>query len=388
MSNSDFAYKSFIFSLTLLLVLPLLISIYAPAVQASDEDKILDDYYDFTGTSRSFTKESVWVLTGVYTPYENVGYGITDDGWLYGQRIGGYTPYQYIGSNTGEFSVVYDKDSGYYRYAENSADFDEDKGQGHKKGDIYTHITFDSEHKSNIFFSESAKFTRDGTRYVQGSNEPFYFSFTGWRYAFQPTTDYNTTDGDGNVKKVIATTTSLSLVWYFYYSQTGISGQLILSGSDGGVAYISGDQIVRAFDSITSTARFDMTFNQGVQMGIYIRLDPNALAKGVSIKDAYDQGFWSIMVTSKTTDSSAYTGTDYSLNIWNLFEVITDLMTFNYADYNMSPMMGAICSFVIIIPLYAGLIALAIGSWQSMAFVGILAAIQGILAVITNWSLW
>ena len=387
MSNSDFAYKSFIFSLTLLLVLPLLISIYAPQVEANDENTLLDDYYDFTGTSTTFTKEAVWVLTGIYTPFENEGYGITEDGWLYGERISSYAPQQYDGQPS-EFVVRYDKDSGYYRYASDSRDYNEDKGQGHKQNDLYTQVVFDYGHRSSIFFSESAKFTRDGTRYVEGSNEPFYFQFSGWRYAFQPTTDHTVTDGDGNTKKIIATTTSLSLVWYWYYSQTGISGQLILSGSDGGQAYISGDQIVRAFDSTTSTARFDMTFNQGVQMGIYVRLDPTVLANGTSVKQAYDSGYWSIMVTSKTTDSSAYTGTDYSLNIWNLFEVITDLMTFNYSDYNMSPMMGAICSFVIIIPLYAGLIALAIGSWQSMAFVGILAAIQGILAVVSNWSLW
>lgn len=365
------------------MVLPLMISIYAPAVQANDDNTLLDDYYDFTGTSATFTKEAVWVLTGIYTPFENQGYGITEDGWLYGQRVASYGPQQYDGSPT-EFFVNYDKGSGYYRYAADSKDYNEDRGQGHKKGDLYTQVVFDYGHRSSIFFSDAAKFTRDGTRYVEGSNEPFFFPYTGWRYAFQPTKDFTTLDGDGYEKKVVATTTSLSLVWYYYYTQSGISGQLILSGSDGGQAYISGDQIVRAFNTITSTARFDMTFNQGVQMGIYVRLDPNVLANGMSVKDAYDLGYWSIMVTSKSTDSDAYTGTDYSLNIWNLFEVIIDLMTFNYSDYNMSPMMGAICSFVIIIPLYAGLVALAIDSWPAMALVGILAAIQGLIALVSN----
>ena len=315
---------------------------------------------------------------------------MTEDGWLYGERILGYTPTQYQ-SSPNKFQVRYE--DGYYRYTDlgtgGSADYDADKGQGHKAGDLYTSVTFDNAHRSNIFFTEYGKYTRDGTKYVPGSNDPFYFNYTGWRYSFQPTGSVTISDAQGNEIKVVNTTTSLSLIWYEYYTQTGISGQLILSGSDGGTAYITGDMIVKAFDSTTSTARFDMTFNQGVQIGLYIKIDPNVLSVGrMSIKDAYDAGYWSVMVTSLTTDSSAYTGTDNPLDIWKLLMTMVDLMTFNYSDYNMSPFMGAVCSFVIIIPLYAGLIALAIGSWPALAMVGILAALEGLIALVNNLGSW
>lgn len=389
--NSHFAYTMFIFSLVLLLAMPMMITTFVPSAMSDEEEDLLEDYYNFTGVSRTYTKEAVWVLTGIYTPFEADGYGMTEDGWLYGERILGYTPTQYQ-SSPQKFQVKYE--DGYYRYTDlgtgGSLDYDPDKGQGHKAGDLYTSVTFDNAHKSNIFFTEYGKYTRDGSKYVPGSNEPFYFNFQGWRYSFQPTGSFSIEDAQGNTIKVINTTTSLSLIWYYYYtSNGGISGQLVLSGSDGGTAYVTGDMIMQAFDSTTSTARFDMTFNQGVQIGLYVKLDPTVLsAGGMTIKEAYDAGYWSVMVTSKTTDSSAYTGTDYDLNIWNLFGVMVDLMTFNYSDYNMSPFMGAICSFIIIIPLYAGLIALAIGSWPALAMVGILAAIEGLIALVSNLGSW
>lgn len=388
--NSHFAYTMFIFSLVLLMTMPMMVSVFVPSAMAEEEEDLLEDYYAFTGASKTYTKEAVWVLTGIYTPFEADGYGMTEDGWLYGERILGYTPTQYQ-SSPNKFQVKYE--DGYYRYTDlgtgGSADYNADKGQGHKAGSLYTSVTFDTAHQSDIFFTEYGKYTRDGTRYVPGSNEPFYFNYTGWRYAFQPTGNVSINDAQGNEIKIVNTTTSLSLIWYKYFTQTGISGQLILTGSDGGTAYVTGDMIVKAFDSTTSTARFDLTFNQGVQIGLYIKIDPNVLSAGrMSIKDAYDYGYWSVMVTSLTTDSSAYTGTDNPLDIWKLLMTMVDLMTFNYSDYNMSPFMGAICSFVIIIPLYAGLIALALGSWPALAMVGILAALEGIIALMNNIGSW
>ena len=387
--DSAFAYKTIIFSIVIMLGLSLFIGAFVPSIQQVHENDVMDSYYDFTGASRSQTKESVWVLRGIYTPYEGDKYNYTEDGWLYGERISTYSPTQYADTQF-SYSVTYDKDTGMYVYKADSADYDEDKGLGHKAGDIYTNVVFDIDEKSDIFFTKASKYTSDGTIYDPNLDVPFYYEFSGWRYSFSPLSNSWTVDGDGNKREVIATSSSLSLIWYYYYTNTGgLAGQLVLSGSDEGVAYLTGDQIVRAFDSTTSTARFNMTFNGGVQMGIYIRLDPYALSnEGLTVQEAYDQGRWSIMVTSLSTDSDAYTGSDFSLNIWNLFETIIKLMSFNYSDFGMSPFMGLLCSMVIVIPLYAGLISLALGSWQAMAIVGVLGVLQSLVAVISNFNLF
>ena len=92
------------------------------------------------------------------------------------------------------------------------------------------------------------------------------------------------------------------------------------------------------------------------------------------------------MVTSMTTDALAYAGTDYTLNIFNVFETLIDLMTFNYTSYGMSDTMGLVCSFIIVIPLYAGLISLAISSYPVLIFTGILAVLESVAAVVRNWT--
>lgn len=415
-SDSEYTYTMLIFAMVLMIVMPIMINNLVPSQAIDvDQDALLDDYYEFTGSSQGHTKEAVWVLTGIYTPYAGGNYGYTDDGWLYGSRVQYNTPEQY--ENSPQSFKVYRDDNGLYRYYYDTADYDKDKGTGHKGsfriateedhqnnsniavgsdikqstlGDLYTHVVFDRSQMSNIFFSPQAKYGENGKLYDNSiGGDHFYYEYTGYRYAFQPTSDSWTSDGDGNKIQITATTTSLSLIWYQYYTQTGISGQLVLSGSDSGVAYINGDQIVRAFDSTTNTARFAMTFNGGVEMGIYVKIDPYAtMTLQKTVKEAYDEGYWSIMVTSLSTDPNAYVGTDFSLDINKIFMTLVDIMTFNYSKFNMSDMMGAICSFVIIIPLYAGLISLALAHWEAMIFTAIFLAIQTIATLVSNWGGW
>lgn len=403
--DSAFAYKMLIFAIVIMFAMPLMVNIFVPQLAISvDQDELMDDYYDFTGAARGKTDESVWVLTGIYTPFGvdsngNVTdlFNYTEDNWIYSSRIKTYSPYQYDGTNT-EFTVQRDESTGIYRYYTDSADYDPDTGIGHRggydndgtkrdtPGDLYTDVVFDINHRSDIFFSKALKYDSQGNPYDDSKGGLFFYEFSGWRYSFSPIADQWTNDADGNKIRITATETSLSLIWYYYYNNIGgISGQLII-GDDKGVAYLSGDQIVRAFDSTTSTARFNMTFNGGVQMGIYVKISQSKLSEGYTIQECYDYGYWSIMVTSLSTDADAYTGTDYTLNIYNVFDTLVDLMTFNYSDYNMSAMMGTICSFIIVIPLYAGLISLAIYSYPVLIFTGVLAGFQTIASVITNWG--
>lgn len=367
-ADNNFSYKMIIFAMAILFILPTLMSVYAEGNQEADEnvDDLLDGYYEFTGSSA--VSESVWALTGIYTPYTGTTtYGYTDDGWLYGSVVGAgpgsYSPDQYAG--TSQAYSVQRGDDGLYRYTGDTSD-------GHVTGDLYTNVAFDSSHKSNIFFTEAGRVE---------SGDFFYYEYSGYRYAFQPLADYNARDSQGNPVPVVANTTSLSLIWYEYYGNSGISGQLILTGSDGGVAYLTAQQIVTAFSSTTSTALFNMTFNN-VDMRIHIRIDPYYLSQGYSIEQCYNLGYWSIMVSSLSTDINAYNTTEFSFNIYNIFDVLIDLFTFNTADYGISGVMGIIASLVMVMPLYAALISIGMSFYPALILAGILAAIQ------TISSLW
>lgn len=386
--NSEYAHKALIFSLAIMILLPLFLGFFAPGTyNGASEDEVLAGYERMTG-QKADTKIAVWPLTGIYTPftgqfYDNdaeqiITYGYTPDGWLYGTEVKSYSPSQY--RNTSETYTVYKADDGVFRYWSDSEDYNEEYGTGHKgrvmngddveyRGDLYTEVNFDALRKSDIFFTEASR--------VEDNLGHFKYDYTGYRMAFQPISSYNVQDADGNIRPVVATTTSLSLCWYQYANQSGVTGQLVLSGSNGGIAYINAAQILSAFNSNTNTAAFEMVFN-GVNMTIHIRVDPVYTNLGWTIEQCYNAGYWSIMVTSLSVDSTAYTGTDNSNNPMQMFETMIDLLTFNLNDYDMSPWLQYLCYFFFIAPLYISLIVLCLDNAYLWILVGLLAAIQAI----------
>lgn len=363
--GESWTFKSIVFAMAIMLLLPTMIAIYCPGQAIDvDKDELFNGYYEMTG-QQADTKISVWALTGIYTPYAGGAYGYTNDGWLYGTEVKSYTPSQY--KSTPEEYTVYKADDGVFRYYSQSKDYNATTGTGHNTGDLYSCVSFDVLQKSGIFFSEGLRTETDNG---------FYYEYEGYRLAFQPIASYTVIDEDGDKIPVIATTTSLSLIWYSYYTQSGVSGQLVLSGSSGGVSYLNGAQIVSAFNSTTSTASFSMVFNGGVKMDIHIRIDPYYLANGYTVQECYDLGYWSIMVTSKSADANAYTGTDYALSVTNIWDAIVSLFTFNYDNYNISGEMGVLCSILFVLPLYAILITLAISHVEIWLVVAVIAFIN------------
>lgn len=370
--DSAFTYKAIMFGIAVLLLMPMMIGIFAPANMGDvDQDELLSGYEDVTGQTAS-PKTSVWVLTGIYLPFSGTVAGHTEDNWLHGGEIKSYSPHQYL-STPQEYTVTKGTD-GVFRYAVDSNDYDEARGLGHAKGDLYTRVNFDDTQKSSIFFSEAGRSERDGF---------FYYSYDGYRLAFQPVAGYTALTQDGERVPVIPTTTSLSLIWYQYYTQSGISGNLVLSGNQSGISYLNSAMIVSAFNHNTSSAYFDMVFN-GITMGIIITIDPIYLANGYTVEECYNAGWWSIMVTSQSADSSAYTGTDFAMNPMKLLDIMWDLFTFDFAKYNMSAWLGMICSVFFALPLYAMLLTIMLDKGAKLYIaMGVMLAVQGISAAMS-----
>lgn len=386
--SSEFSFKLLVVALLVAMLLPMGVATFAPAhYNGTGPDEVLDGYSNFTGQSKD-TKVSVWPLVGIYEPFaggsydevaqQTLTYGYTDDGWLYGRSIQTYTPSQYAG--TVQDYQVYKDDNGVFRYRFDSVDYNAEAGTGHRggfdndltprdyPGDLYTDVSFDVSQKSSIFFTESGRHDDGGF---------FWYDYDGYRLAFSPISDYTAMDQDGNEKTVLASKTSLSLVWYQYYTQSGITGQLVLSGSNGGIAYLNAANILSSFNSNTNTAKFAMVFN-GVEMTIWIKIDPMMTSNGYSIADCWSMGYWSVMVTSLSVEANAYLGTDSSMNPMRILETVFDILTFNLDDYDVSPWMAALVSVIYVLPLYAGLIALCLENAYLWIMVGILAAIQAI----------
>lgn len=403
-SSPSFTYKLVITSLAIMILMPVFVTLYISNGEMDSDyreeiDKSLEDYYNFTGQTVS-NKTCVWALTGIYTPFgvntsgqaSTSAYGYTPDGWLYGARIPSYSPTQYNGQSEGtesatdpySYTVTYNSASGngiagFYKYASDTSD-------GHKAGELYTAVSMSTTQKSSMFFTTQNKVE---------TTEGFYYTYSGYRYAFQPLNATDILDQEGNVTPVTTTTTSCSLIWYQYYdgatSQgsnvggSGIAGQLIVSGNDGGVSYLTAQNIIQAFDTHTSSASFPLTFNGGIKLTLTIRIDPIMIAKGYSVEQCYNNGHWAVMLTSKTTDASAYTSTDYSFSIYNIWDTFVALFTFNLGDYyNISSESGMIMSVILTVILYAGLLAIGLEHHIVLIIAGLVAIIQGIATAIIN----
>lgn len=362
--DSALAFKMIMFSLSVMILLSTFLPMFNLQTEETPEflNEIEEQYFDFTGSKPA--SESLWMLTGIYTPYgqdtdgsASSAWGYTDDGWLYGQRVISYLPSQYEGSNANSFQTYYDDEIRAYRYSYDATDVNK-----HTKDSLYGNVVMDTNHKSNIFFTSAGKTVQDDGK--------FYYNFSGYRYAFQPIQKHYTQDQDGNISEVVPNTTSLSLIWYDYYGSTGISGQLIISGSDGGVAFLTAAEIVSAFDSSISTSKFTMNFN-GVDMILSIRLDPYYITNGMSVEQCYNMGYWSIMVSSRSVDASSLVAADYEFNPTEIFNVMIDLLTFRADNYGLTGMAGVLATLLIVVPLFVALMVIGLNNYIVVILAGI-----------------
>lgn len=412
MGEQTFIQRWVIVAIIVIFLMPVMIGMFFPKEMGTgdflntyaSEDTLHDlssSYFSFTEGQGSST-EMPWTLTGIYTPYTGGSYRYTDDGWLYGSLITNYSPSQYNISREyqeqhpeyptvtydSRYRVLYqdEKDGSHvYRYGLtaqthggqtlSSLGLEGNVTQdGKVDGDLYTYVTMDVNQQSDIFFTSSLK---------RSNNQYFYYEYTGYRYAFQPLSDYYIRGTDGSAIRTNAVNTSLSLIWYNFIGNSGISGQLVLTGSDSGVDYITASEIVTAFNSINNTAKFVMNFN-GCDMNIYIRINPAYTSQGWSIEDCYNYGWWSIMVSSVTTDMSAYTTPSNPINLSEIWDTLLDLFMFNMSDYPMSPIMQVFTSLVITVVLYSTLLAMAAHNPKLLIIVAVIALIQTITAFING----
>lgn len=366
-SGSEFEYKRIVWALIILVVLPILMPLMCTPVEAESEwaDEISDienTYYRQSGVGAT-ADINIWALTGIYTPYEGGQHGYTDDGWLYGDLIESNTPSQYDSNPywANERFRVDRASNGLYYYSTaptNSPDI--------TNKTVYSAVTMDQAHKSDVFFTTSGKTTE---------GEHYYYAYTGYRYAFQPLSNYTTTK-DGTTYEIDSKTSSCSLIWYQYQSLDGISGQLTVSSRDYGVSYLDSEDVIRAYDSVNLTARFDMYFGN-LPMHLLIRLNPYAVASGLSVPEIWNNGYWSVMVYSNQDATTTALSQSYELSPTKILETVFALFTFDVTEkYQIEGWEGVLASMVYSLSFYAVLMAVALNHAYLWILVGVLAAIQ------------
>ena len=368
--STEFEYKHIVWALIIIVALPILMPLMCPPVygdrdwEAEIED-IENTYYRQSGIGAT-SEINVWTLTGIYTPYSGTSYGYTADGWLYGDRIDTNTPSQYSTNPywaDEEFTVTRASNGLYYYTTPPNHSPDIIANET-----VYSAVTMDVSHKSDVFFSSAGKTTQ---------GDSYYYAYTGYRYAFQPLSNYETTK-DGTTYEIDAQTSSVSLVWYEYMSLDGLCGQMAVSGKDYGVSYIDSEDVIRAYDSTNYSARFDMMFGN-LPMHLVIRLNPYAVASGMSIPDIWTGGYWSVMVYSDQDAQSATFSQTWEFSPNQILETVISLFTFDVtSQYQLSGWEATLASATFSLAMYAALIAVALNHAYLWILVAAVAALQGL----------
>lgn len=383
--NEAFVKRSLVFSIFTMILLAGMISIFAQeettdptrTAYATELDELTKNYGAITGSSAA--NEEIWGLTGIYTPYgvnkdgnPSTAHLNLPDGWVAGDRVTTYDPVQFdnIDGETGEhYKVAYNADKGLYYYDEVGSNLIDVS-----QGTVYTRVAMSIDHKSDIFFTVGTK--------QQLDNGTFYYKFSGYRYCFQPLADYYY----DKTLPVTHTDTSLSLVWYQYTGDQGIAGQLILSGGDQGVSYLTATQIVQAFNSASFTSKFTMKFNN-MDMNVYIHLNEYAVSHGYSVEQCFNLGYWDVMVTSQSTSvtNGGTTGLTTDFSPTKLLDTLVSLLTFNLDKYGFEGNAATLASAVFSVSMYTSLIAVGLSCWQLLIIPAILAVLQALATFHWPW---
>lgn len=300
-----------------------------------------EDLSAFTG--RSMLSETPWVLQAVYTPW-SVEDGVSsdhidDDNWLYGDKLD-ETQY-FVNPDSGAiFRMDPDMKSSVPisvgSYAESYTEYYRDVSWWDGKSQVISNLLY------TLGYNHGEK-----TTYVTTWN------YTGARFVCDPTLPFL---DESNQEQTSVRDGSLSLVWYSYNSQEGISGGLDVYGGDVLLASYSATDIINAYDSASgyaSTYTFD--FN-GTKLKLNVRFDQEAIEGGMSLMQAWTEGMWSLAITSVSAGLflDVENSNSYSITMGSMIETFTDIFTFSMPNVS-DPLMQIVLWLMVGLPMTVAL---------------------------------
>lgn len=277
-----------------------------------------NDLIQFSG--QGMVNNSPWVLTHVYTPWDPSGEVKYSEGWLYGDDI---TDYPGIGEATDLKMDRNHKSTVPISFTREVANYDEQSGYkwwGNIPiiSNIGTFLGFDPYNYKNVALNN--------------------WNYTGYRYVLDPTLPFAV-----NPDTPSARDGSLSLVWYTYNGQEGLSGGLDIYGGRTAassdvikLASYSAMDIVADYNAESAYATvYDFDF-EGTHLNLSIRFDPRVIESGTPLMQAWTDGDWSFAVSSISAgnfldikDSSAF-----STTMGGMFNTFIQIYTFSLPEFN------------------------------------------------------
>lgn len=250
-----------------------------------------DDLIEFSG--EGMINQNPWVLEHVYTAWQ-ISDGVTADhldadNWLYGEEI---TSADYDGGLGESANIRLSAEAAHKSSVPITVSSSEYE---------YTYVDGytwwgDPDNPFSIITRPIGEFF-GGDIYTYDSVTATQFNHTGWRYVFNPTLPFGTATED-NPDNVSSKDGSLSIVWYSYGSQEGISGGLQIYGGDVLLSTYSASDIVAGYNNTSAYATtYDFNFS-GTMLTLSIRFDADVLAAGTPLMQAFSEGAWTMAISS------------------------------------------------------------------------------------------
>ena len=287
-------------------------------VETGDYD--YDDIQAYKNELISFSGDTMvnnspWVLQHVYTPWNPslpANDEHYDDGWLYGESI----EYDDIGKAADIKMDPQQKSSVPLSYTSERASFQQQSG---------------TEWWANIpiigWIGTSLGFDPYTYKTIVANN----WNYTGYRYVLDPTLPFAETPNTPSARDG-----SLSLVWYTYGGQEGLSGGLDIYGGEIKLASYSATDIVADYNEGSSYATvYDFDFS-GTHLNLSIRFDPTVIENGVPLMQAWTEGSWSFAVSSISAGNflDIDNSTSYADTMGSMLDTFIKIYTFNLPNFN------------------------------------------------------
>lgn len=278
-----------------------------------------DDLIQFSG--ESMVNQNPWILTHVYTPWiPSMGTEghIDADKWLFGEEI---TAEEYTGGLNSSANIRLDPEQKSSVPITVSAD------------------TVDYEYVSGLkWWADSdivGVWGAIATNYIAGksgtdthtysSDTAGIFNFTGYRYVFDASLPFADTETASSKNG------SLSIVWYSYNNQEGLSGALQVYGGNVLLASYSSTDIIAGYNSVSGYASsYDFDFN-GVNLTLSVRFDQDVIDNGTPLMSAFSAGNWTMAISSVSAGNfyDLDDGVSFTATAGNMVDTFIDIYTFD-----------------------------------------------------------
>ena len=324
-SSDGLFFRVAIFATVLSITVTALFSIILPGVTA---EYSYDDFINERDTVMAFTGDNMtnsnpWRLVQVTTPYViGTDYNVDDSGFLYGSSV----DYNSIGTSV--FKMDKNQRSG---TTLNQSNETVTVTETELKWQYRNNITKWTAIPGSVILSTLTG--KPLEYYTTTTNDVDYptWQHTGYRYVLKPMLPFK----DDTPSSVDG---SLSLVWYKSPNGSqGISGGLVIYGKDRTIiSNYSATDIISDYNTSSGYAtKYNFVFD-GIPLNLNIRFDPEVINGGSSLEEAWDDGAWSIAITSVSAGNflDLQNSSSFTTSLGSMVDTFINIYKFDVPNVN------------------------------------------------------